>query len=292
MSQLHAHKKFRPMLLAVCLAVLTHSPWASADDAKQRLIEQKIKLLESLLNSPSARGAAYGTEAESALLVEQGRQAIEAARQSAAQGQYEAAGQSLDGAMRAVSQASRKLKASGSLTESAQQKTYADQSEQVATYRASLAQMADGGNAEAKKALSHLDGQVAEARLLQASNRLGDANRRLAEAYRYATEEITRLRQGQEVVMTLNFSSPAEEYAYEEKRYASNASMVDMMINEGKAEGGRRMLVDRFVSEADRLKREAMKQADAGDFKGAVGTMERAGGQLIKALQSMGVPVF
>jgi hypothetical protein len=65
-----------------------------------------------------------------------------------------------------------------------------------------------------------------------------------------------------------------------------------MMIGEGRAEGERRTLVDGFLGAAVRLRDEARGAADGKDYKQAVTGMEKANGQLNRALQAMGVPVF
>jgi len=277
--------------------VPTTSPTATPADAgeqKKRLIEQKIKLLESLLNSPAARNAAYGTEAQTTTLVEYGQRTIAAARQSAAEGKYDEASKLLDEAMRATGKATRRLQSEGALADSAQRKTYDDQSEQIATYRASLVDLTRDPKIgdSARQLLTKIDGLSGEAKQLAAAARLGEANKKLAEAYKLATEEIARLRQGHEVVMSLKFDTPAEEFAYEQKRYSSNQIMVDMMITEGKAEGERRKMIDQFLGDARRQKDEADSMARSGNYKEAVKAMEKAGGQLVRALQMMGVPVF
>ena len=294
-------------LLLLCLSGLapvaqaqtptTTPPPANAPDAgeqKKRLIEQKIKLLESLLNSPAAKSAAYGTEGETTTLVAHGQKVIASARTEAAAGNYDGASKALDEAMRAVSKATRNLQSSSAFAESAQRKTFDDQSEQVATYRKSLVDLTRDpkvGSA-AQALLPRLDALSDEAKQLAAAGRLGEANKKLAEAYKLATEEIARLRQGHEVVMSLKFESAAEEFAYEEKRFNSNQVMVDMMIADGKAEGERRKMIDQFVGEGGRLKREAEALAEKGGHKEAVKMMERASGQFVRALQMMGVPVF
>jgi hypothetical protein len=267
---------------------------APADDGKRRLIEQKIRLLETLLGSPAAKNAAFGKEAETTQLIEKGSRAVDTARRALAEQRLDEASAALDDGMKAVSAATRRLQAGSALSESAQRKTYDEQSEQVATYRASALDLTrDPRSGEAARALvARLDALTAEARQLAAGSRLGEANRKLAEAYKLATEEIARLRQGQEVVMSLKFDSPADEYAYEQKRYGSNEIMVDMLINEGKAEGDRRRLVDGFVNEGRRLKREAEAHADAAQFKEALARMEKANDQMKRALQAMGVAVF
>lgn len=265
-----------------------------AGEQKKRLIEQKIKLLESLLNSPAARNAAYGTEAQTTTLVEYGQRTIGLARHAAVDGRYDEASKLLDEAMRATGKATRRLQSEGALADSAQRKTYEDQSEQVAAYRASVADLTRDPKIgdSARQLLVKIDGLSGEAKQLSASSRLGEANKKLAEAYKLATEEIARLRQGHEVVMSLKFDSPAEEFAYEQKRYSSNQIMVDMMIADGKAEGERRRMIDQFLGEARRQKDDADNMARSGNYREAVKAMEKAGGQLVRALQMMGVPVF
>jgi hypothetical protein len=267
---------------------------SAGEDGKRRLIEQKIKLLETLLNSPAAKNAAFGKEAETTVLIERGTKAVDTARKALAEQRLDEATAALDDGMKSVTAATRKLQSGSALSESAQRKTYDEQTEQVATYRASVAQLtrdAKSGD-EARALLAKLDALTAAAKQLESAGRLGEANRKLAEAYKAATEELARLRHGQEVVMSLRFDTPADEYAYEQKRYGSNEIMVDMMVGEGKADGDRRRLVDTFVNEGKRLKREAETRANAAQFKEALAMMEKANDQMKRALQMMGVPVF
>ena len=65
-----------------------------------------------------------------------------------------------------------------------------------------------------------------------------------------------------------------------------------MMIAEGRADGQKRNLVDDLVTEGNKLKSRADDEATAQRHKEAVGLMEKAVGQLNRALQSMGIPVF
>ena len=83
-----------------------------------------------------------------------------------------------------------------------------------------------------------------------------------------------------------------ELFEYEKKRFGSNEVMVEMMIGEGRAVGDKRRLVDTFVGEGRKLRDQADTQAVAGQYAEAVTSMEKASAQLIRALQSMGVPVF
>jgi len=279
------------------LITVTCAAQGSGDsaDGRQRLIEQKIRLVETLINSPAAKSAAAGREADSAALIEKGRKAIDAARNALAEGRHDDAARLLDEALRSASSASRRNPSGdGALSESAQRKTLQDLGDQVEMYRKSLSELgADREKGAAARALlARIDVLVGDSGQLVSNGRLGDANKRMAEAYKLAVEEMSRLRAGQEVVLSLKFDTPADEYAYEKKRFASNEIMVDMMIGEGRAEGEKRKLVDGFLEEGRRLGAQAEGHATAGKFAEAVKAMEQASAQLIRALQSMGLPVF
>lgn len=266
--------------------------WAQATpdpEQQRRLAEQKLKLVEMLVNSPAAQASSASKDAEVAGLVERSRELLKQARESLAAQRNAEAAQALDEALRNVSKANSRN--SGGLADSVQKQRLQEMSEQVATYRASLAELAKS-QTSAQAALQRVDALADESRKLSAAGRMGDANKKMAEAYKLEVEEISRLRAGQEVVMSLKFDTPAAEYAYEQKRFHSNEILVGMMIAEGRAEGDKRRLVDGFLKEAGRLKADAIDQSINNNFKEAVSLMEKAVAQLNRALQSMGVPVF
>jgi hypothetical protein len=262
-------------------------------DQRKRLIEQKIRLVELLINSPAAQNSAYGREAEAPALILSGKKLLDKARTALAANQFDEAGVALDEALRSVSKASSKISAKNdSLSQSAQQESFRNLSDQVATYRLSLADLVKQGISEAKPIVAQVDTLIQEANTLFKTTQLGDANRKLAEAYKLAIESLTRLRAGQTVTLSLKFDSPEQEYEYEIKRFNSGEIMVNMMVDEGRAEGDRRKLVDGFVGEGKRLHEQASDLARSRDYKSAVSSMEKATIQLNRALQAMGVPVF
>ena len=262
---------------------------------KRQLIEQKIRLLDMLVNSPAAKTAAAGRDPESTALIEKGRKSFDAARLAFADNRFDEASRLLDEALKSTSSASRKISPDGGgLSESAQRKSLADMAEQVASYRASVVELTRDGKVAvaARQLLIQIDALLSESKQLADAGRLGDANKKMASAYKLTVEEITKLRAGHEVVMSLKFNTPADEYSYEQKRYGSSLTMIDMMIGEGRAEGQKRKLVDSFVTEGNRLRSLAEAEANSQHHKEAVVLMENASGQLNKALQSMGIPVF
>lgn len=261
-------------------------------EQKHQLVEQKIKLLEMLMSSAAAKATGRGTEAPP--LVEKGRRAVEAARAALAESRLDDAQRLVDEALKSSAAPSTRPSTETALAADAQRLNYQNLVEQVATYRASVAELLKDSKAAdaARGLLARLDAQMGDARKQEAAGRVGDANRILADAYKLAVGEISRLRAGQEVVMSLNFASPAEEYAYEQRRFESSELMVNMMVAEGRAAGEKQSLVDGFLNEGRRLKTEAAGLAGNGRHKEAVGVMEKASGQMNRALQAMGVPVF
>ena len=276
--------------------VLTALPlycWPAPDVAQQRqLAEQKLKLVEMLVNSPAAQASAASKDAETAALIGRGRDLLQQARSALAAEQYGDAAKALDEALQSVSKANSRN--SGGLSSSVQKQRLQEMSEQVASYRASLVELARDKQLElaAQDALKRADALAEEGRKLAAAGHYGDANKKMAEAYKLEVEELSRLRAGQEVVNALKFDTPADEYAYEQKRFQSNQILVNMMIDEGRAPGEQRGLVDRFVAEAVGIKAEAEAQAGAGGYQEAVKSMEKASSRLNRALQAMGLPVF
>lgn len=265
------------------------------NEQRRQLLEQKLRLVESLVNSPAARNSAYGREAETPGLLGKGRQLLEEAKTAIAADRFDRAEQALNEALRSITTASKRLTAeSGGLADSALRDSLRDLGDQLASYRGPIADLTrdpkDG--VAASELLAKVDAMVAESAKLEAFGRLSDANRRLAEAYKAAIEGLTRLRAGQTVVLGLKFDTPAAEYSYELRRFRSNEILIDMMLAERRAdtEGARK--VRELAGEGRKLRDIADAQAQGMNYKEAVASMEKAAEQLNRALQYLGVPVF
>jgi hypothetical protein len=289
----HRSAIFPAFALALWLLAAAVLAQGTSVDQRRQLIEQKLRLVESLVNSPSARASAYGQEAQTPALLDESRKQIEQVRVLIGVGDFEQAAPLLDQALRNATRAASRL-GGNRLSESAQRESLANLREQVATYRQSLAELRLEARLrnDVAGALSRLDALTAQAEQLATSAQLAEANKRMAEAYRFAVAELSRLRAGETVVMSLNFDTPAQEYAYEQKRFHSNEILVRMMIDEGRAEGEKRALVDRYVEAGRERNRVAAQAADQGQHRDAVLVMEQANQSLNRALQTMGVPVF
>lgn len=288
-----SHRFIARLVLLFAIAAQAVAAETALDGEQQhRLAEQKLKLVEMLVNSPKAQAASSNGDAETAALVVRARELLKQARADLAAQRYLDAAGALDEALRNVSKANSRN--AGALSDSVQQQHLQDMSAQLASYRTGLADLvkAKGTPASAQATLARVDALADEGRKLAAAGHLGEANKQMAQAYKMAVEAISSLRAGQEVVLSLKFDTPADEYAYEQKRFESNQVLVGMMIAEGRADGDKRRLVDGFLKEAARIREDAAGLARSHNHKDAVASMEQAVIQLNRALQSMGVPVF
>lgn len=279
--------------VAVALSTGAIAQATDEEEARRKLVEQKVRLVETLLNAPAAKtAAARGGDAQA--LLDTALKALTNSRTALAGGNTEAAAKAADEAFKSLSALSRKVSSENVLSDSAQRKNYDDLREQVATYRASVAELVSDPKLgpAAKKLLAQIDLASDEATRMGKAGQLGEANKKLAETYKLSVVELSRIRAGQEVVMSLKFDTPADEYAYEQRRFKSSEIMAEMLIAEGKADGERRKMVDGYVAEGRQLMHEAAQQAQSGRHKEAVGLVEKATAQLNRALQAMGVPVF
>lgn len=282
---------------ALAAVLVAAAATAAPDDAARarQMVANKISLVEMLVTAPAVRNPPAGLAEDAATLVATGQAAIDAAQVALAEGHVDEAMALLDDALALVSAASRSLTAaSRARPESAHQRSIHDLGEKLAMYRGSVETIARQGRhrVQAEALLQQMDEMHAEAMRLADEGHLADASRQMAVAYRTAIEELARIQSGEEIVLTLEFATPADEYAYELRRYESSLLMVEMMLREGHADGERRNFVDRQFSEAERLKREAVARAGDDRYEDANLHMEQAIRHLNRALQAMGVPAY
>jgi tetratricopeptide (TPR) repeat protein len=283
-----------PLLAAVGLAML--GPPAAlaqtADAAPSRaVVEQKAKMLESILNAPKTAQIASSGDAEAAALVAQARKGYQEARDAMAAGDLAKAGALLDLAIKASSSASSRAARVGQ--DDALRARNRQMLEELNSYSASLTQaVLEKGSAEGTAAVQRIERLVADAAQLTAAGRHSDAGQLISEALNLSLTTVSALRAGQTVVLSLKFDTPADEYAYEQKRHASNLMLVEVLVRDGKVEEGRRKMLDRFVEESTTLKSQADQQAKAGDYPAAIKSMEKANDRLLTGLRASGLASF
>lgn len=277
------------------MVMLAQSAAPAADPSQaSRLIEQKLKLVEMLLKSSAAPSGDGAKEAERAAQKEKSLELVKLARDALAAGRLDEATHAAHEALSGMTKAISRVAAKPVPSEENLRKQFQELKEQVGFYRTSLAGLVrDPRVGEgARQLLERVDTLLMEGNQAFAKGNLKDGNEKMAAAYKVSVEEISRLRAGHEVVISLKFDTPGQELEYEEKRFQSGRLMVQMMIEEGRADGQRRGLVDRYTLEAASLRDEAATLALDNRHTEAIERMEKAVKALNRALQSMGVPVF
>lgn len=280
-------------MILVALAICS-APASAETNQKLILAQQKARLLETLINAPAIRAAQDGRNPEVVTLIAQSRQLLARAGTAIGLAQAEEAIEQLDEALRNLSKASSQLTGDKPGAGGALKKQFDEHASQIESYRRTLQDMTQTPQtaAAARQLIVRIDAMAADGRKLFDAGQQVEATKRMAATYKLAVEEISRLRDGQEVVMRLQFASPREEFDYEQKRFYSNEILVGMMIREERASGDARKQVDAYLQGANAIKSEASGRANAGDYGAAVKEMEKANLQLNRALQMMGVPVF
>lgn len=280
------------VLLSGSAAADEAAPATAQPEQRAQLVKQKLLLLESLLNSSKIRQLQESGSLDARDRVANAVKLRDQARSWMVSGDIEAAAKAVDESLRTATAASAAANSAPLLDPQLQQKQNADLEQQVRNYQSAIdeALKKQGKPQDARQAA--LRGLLENAAADSAAERYGAANRKLTEAYRLAVTMLSELRAGETVVLDLKFATPADEYAYEQKRNHSHEMLTEMMVQEGKADGGNRAKFDQLVEAARQLRLNAESMAKAGDYKGAIRQLEDATGQLIKALQLTGMPVF
>lgn len=279
------NKKNHPLgLLLLYCAVAGADP---AEAEKMQLAEQKSRLVESLIKASSINQEEVATGAVG------NRQLLDQARTAMSNARPDEALEKLDAALRSLSQTSS-IGRGDKNTATSQKRQFDEHLIQIESFRRSLQEIAttpQTSNA-VRPLIKQIDSLTEEGQRLAANGRLEDGAQRMAAAYKLAVEGIARLRQGQEVVISLHFDSPLEEFAYEQKRFRSNEMLLGLMRKETQFGPELQRQIEVQVNAAVDLKNRAISQAGANDYPAAIQEMEKAISQQNRALQLMGIPIF
>lgn len=279
------NKKTHPLGLLLLYCAIAGADPAAAE--KMQLAEQKSRLVESLIKASSINQQEVATGAVG------NRQLLDQARTAMSNARPDEALEKLDAALRSLSQTSS-IGRGDKNTATSQKRQFDEHLIQIESFRRSLQEIAttpQTSNA-VRPLIKQIDSLTEEGQRLAANGRLEDGAQRMAAAYKLAVEGIARLRQGQEVVISLHFDSPLEEFAYEQKRFRSNEMLLGLMRKETQFGPELQRQIEVQVNAAVDLKNRAISQAGANDYPAAIQEMEKAISQQNRALQLMGIPIF
>jgi cytochrome c556 len=288
--------RVRPLLVAALLAAAgTAAVVAQPKPAdRQALVAQKARLVEQLLGSAKVQAAQASGDAAVQAALERARSLLRDAAQDSDTAQAELR---VNEALRLTSQVTRPQdNARAAAAAAAAPGAATRQSElreQVTEYRRAIVSAVQARGAAAGNAgstLASLDSHLAEAQRHQDSGRSAEATVALEQAYRVAVETLSALRAGETVAIELKFNTPADEYAYELKRYQGHETLLTQTLAEQPLPGAARSAVNQRADEARALQARAADSAARGDHAGGVKLLEDAVKQLFRALQAAGMP--
>lgn len=128
------------------------------------------------------------------------------------------------------------------------------------------------------------------AKALRSAGKVNEGRRILDEAYVAAKVGIEHLRGGDTLVRSLNFETSEEEYHYEIDRNDTHRLLVLVLLKEKmSADSGLDARVIKFMESADGLRARAEGEADRGEYKQAIKTLEDSTREIVKAIRSAGV---
>jgi hypothetical protein len=140
--------------------------------------------------------------------------------------------------------------------------------------------------AEALDATRRIERDIAAAEQLAGAGRLDEARTGLDRAYLTARVSIEAMRRGDTLVRSLSFASAKEEYDYELDRNDTHRMLVKMVLAERRDAAAAAQPV---LERADQLRRDGETQAQRGDHRAAIKTLEDSTRELVRAIRAGGL---
>ncbi len=133
---------------------------------------------------------------------------------------------------------------------------------------------------------------VAKAEQAYAAKQHDNAQHLLRESFEMLRDSIESMREGETLVRSLNFANKKEEYDYELERLNSQLVLVEILLKDKReASAYVAKQVDQYVSVAEASRTKAESSAAAGDHESALGFLEQARKQVVRALRTGGIYV-
>lgn len=263
----------------------------AADPNRAIAVAKKLELLQRYLGSASAEKLANHDNTAVQELYARARERGEQALASYNKGDMGLAEERLNEAFRAYTEALDSSRAKRDAAEI--QKQNASLRDEIRSYLQAFdeALLAKGPAAAALLNRGQVNELLAEAERLEAAGDAASAQNRLKEAYNMAVSALTRVRENETVVYTLDFRTPADEYRYEQNRYQSYAMLVAQMRESSELGEQALKLAQRYQDEGASLLKQAEAEAAGGQYQQAIQTMEEANKRLVRSLQMLGLSI-
>ena len=273
--------------LALCAAAAASAQGRVPPDREQ--LERKLASTATLIESSSGAKQIEASGAGEALARRARARELHArAGEALRAGDLEGSAKMLDEASRAMFEGVR-LAAPQQVADARQRTDYDARLESTrALVDAQKRIAAEKGGPRAAEPARQAEALIAEGERRVAAGRLADGRAKLEQAYLTVKAAIGSAREGDTLVRSLNFATPAEEYHYEIDRNDTHRMLVDMLLKDKR---GTTMdaMVDQAVNASARLRRQAEAEAARNDHKSGIRTLEESTRELVKAIRAAGV---
>ncbi|RKZ35656.1 MAG: hypothetical protein DRQ37_05915 [Gammaproteobacteria bacterium] len=255
-------------------------------------VENKLRLLQSYLDSNTANRVRDSENLQAKELLERAVELSRNARQALDERQLEVGSRQSTEGLLAFSAAAAVFKRTKS-GDGAQEKRNVELLKEIDSYQEAFTSgLKEKGPAAAGLLDSgRLEDLLSRAGTLRQGGRHAEAGELLREAQQLTVIAVTRLRQNETIVYSLDFRTPADEYRYELDRHAGYVLLVEQMSVRETITPQALKLAARYTVKAAELKAAAERSADNGDFEAAIKVMEEANKSLTRALQMMGLAI-
>lgn len=136
-----------------------------------------------------------------------------------------------------------------------------------------------------------IDAMVQKAEALSAAGNQKEANLLLSNAYRIVVSALNKTLMAETFVYDLKYDSPAEEFRHELASNLGYEELIPIALAQSNTTRETATLAERAVQQSRNLRAEAQKQANGGDHKAAVKSLQNATTHLQRALRIAGVVV-
>ena len=262
--------------------------------AKQRLLEQKLSLLKTYLGSRRVQSVEAGNEEDPKARLDTVRQKEQEAADALEAGRLDLAETALDVAFQLMAESTAGSAKDPKNEQAKAEKAYPRLRSRVESYLSGLQGLEDGQNVLQQNLYVSIAVQdkLSQAAKAAKKNRFLEANAILEEAHDTAVRAIAEMRAGQTLFMSLNFSSPQDEYDYEVKRHESYQMLVEIARQDEVGMTPRVVAaITRFEEKSLEFEEMARGYAGKGNYEDAIPAMEEATRNLVRALQATGLPI-
>ncbi len=256
-------------------AVAAQPPVPEAEDVPAMLLRQKLALLERVLAQSGDTPDGVAARAE-----------LESARAALSAGDSEAAEAHLLKAFPLAGRAARERAAA--LRERQARQRYEERLASVESLRGAWEAISAAAESADESVAPRVAALLEQGRSLAGQEKFMGAAQLADQAQELLVDAIRLLRDRQTLVSRLEFATPADEYAYEARRYQTYELLLQLAERSDQAEAaGARVAAAR--AEAARRHAEAVAASEAGRWPGALEAEQAAISALIAALGQAGI---